>query len=117
MTTIIDIHFGLAFLVALCALIFSWNTMGRRVVNAVLGLQVLVGLVLAATMGMQHLPLPRGAVWHIAGAIVALGLYGAASAAGKRAGGERTALILAVLGLIAVGCTLYLGMHMLAGGE
>jgi hypothetical protein len=117
MKTIIDIHFGLAFLVALCALVFSWNALGRRVVSAVIGLQVLVGLILAATLGMQHVPLPRGAVLHITLGIVAAALYGAASAAGRREGGERIALALSILGLIAVGFTLYLGMHMAAAGE
>lgn len=116
MRALIDIHFGLAFLALLCAIVFSWNATGRRVVNVVLGLQVLVGLVLAGTFGMQHIPLPGGAVWHIAGAVVALALYGAASGVGRRPGGGNAAVMLAVLGFIVIVVTIYLGMHMYTTG-
>ncbi len=111
MPFVIDIHFLLAFLVALCVLVFSWNAMGRRVVNGVLGLQVLVGLVVAGMFGANHTPLPKDAPLHIAAALVALVCYGAASAAGKR-GAARAALLLSIAGLLCVGVALAYGLQM-----
>lgn len=112
MTIAADIHFGFAFLVALCALVFSWNTMGRRVMNVVIGLQILAGLALAGIIGMQHAPLPAGLLWHIVVALVALAAYVVARRAGERPGSGTVALAFSLLGLICVGLALYLGLHM-----
>jgi len=106
------IHFVLGFLVLLCALAFSWNALGRRVMNAVVGLQFLCGLVLAGTYGMQHVPLPAR-IWEHAGlALVALIAYGMAMVFGKRPGGGRIALALSIVGLLCVCVAVYLGLHM-----
>jgi len=106
------IHFVLGFLVLLCALVFSWNALGRRVMNAVVGLQFLCGLALAGTFGMQHVPLPTGVWTHLGLAFVALLAYGMAMVFGKRPGGGRIALALSIAGLICVCGTVYLGLHM-----
>lgn len=106
------IHFILAFLVAICAAAFSWNALGRRVVNAVLGLQVLAGLFVLATQVAAHVPLGSKAVLHVGAAFAAVLCYGFASRAGRRAGGERTALLLSLLGLLGVGLSMFWGFRM-----
>jgi hypothetical protein len=117
MSVALDIHFVLAYLTALCALIFSWNAMGRRVISAVLGLQILAGLAVTAVLGANHAALPRGAGWHIAVALAALVLYGLASRAGKRPDGGRNALVLSILGLLCVAAALYMGVRMQLTGS
>jgi hypothetical protein len=113
----VDVHFVLGFLVALTALVFSWNALGRRVVNAVLGLQVLAGLALVGVHVATHEPIPQGSYLHIGGALVALILYGLAARAGKRPEGGRVALLLSIAGLLCIAATLYLGIRIsLAGG-
>ncbi|HEY5426814.1 MAG TPA: hypothetical protein VIJ77_09705 [Candidatus Tumulicola sp.] len=112
MAAALDIHFVLAYLVALCALVFSWNALGRRVVNVVLGLQVLAGLAVAGMLGANHVSLPKGAAFHIAAAIVALICYGLAARFGKSPRGGRTALALSILGLLSIAAALYLGVRM-----
>jgi hypothetical protein len=101
------IHFGLAWLVVICALAFSWNATGRRVMNVVLGIQVLCGLVFAGTFGMSHVPLPSGVWIHLTGGIVALALYGV-----TRRMSAPVALALSIAGLLCILGTFYLGMHM-----
>jgi hypothetical protein len=112
MGMIFEIHLVIAFLLLLCAVVFSWNAMGRRVVNVVAGLQVLVGLAAAATLGMQHLAMPPLLWLHILIALAILAAYGFAMRAGKRAGGGSSALALSVLGLLLVCANIYLGWHM-----
>jgi hypothetical protein len=111
MAAVVEIHLVLAFLSALCALIFSWTPNGRRVVNAVVGLQFIMGLIVAGTLGANHEPLPP-TVWpHLLIAIVIMGCYGLAMRFGKRAGGARPALMLSILGLILIFVNIWLGAH------
>lgn len=117
MTAALDIHFVLAYLTALCALVFSWSSLGRRVINVVLGLQILAGLAVAGLLGANHLSLPRGAAFHIAAALAAIVFYGLASRAAKRPGGNRGTLVLSVLGLLCVAIALYLGIRMQLTGS
>ncbi len=99
MSVVLEIHLVLAFLVALCAVVFSWTPNGRRVVNAVVALQFVVGLVVAAVMGARHMTIPP-AVWlHLLIALGVLACYGTAVRAGKRAGGATLALTLSVIGI------------------
>jgi hypothetical protein len=116
MNVILEIHLVLAFLAALVGLIFSWNTMGRRVVNAVVTLQVLVGLGVAGVLGAQHVTLPKEVWLHLGIGIVALGLYGAALGAGKRTGGSSRALVLSVIGLLLIFTNIWLGYTMTMRG-
>jgi len=109
---VLEIHLAVGFLVALCALIFSWNSMGRRVMNAVLGLQVLIGLVVAGALGAAIAGF-GGVVWaHIVFALLAVGAYGMSRRIGDRAGGARPGMALAVIGFLLVFATIYLGLHM-----
>ena len=112
MGALLEIHFVVAFLVVLCAIVFSWNDLGRRVVNAVAGLQFLIGLILAGIMGSQHVPMPPNLWLHIFCALLVMASYGMAMRFGKRAGGARTALALSIVGFVLVFVTFYLGLHM-----
>jgi hypothetical protein len=115
MSVVLEIHLVVAFLLALCAIIFSWNAQGRRVVNAVAALQFLVGLVVAGMFGASHTPLPPQIWLHIICAVLIMACYGVAMRFGKRAGGNSTALAFSVAGLILVLYNIYLGWSM-AGG-
>jgi hypothetical protein len=111
-----EIHLVIAFLAGLCALIFSWNAMGRRVVNAVVALQFLVGLALAGWMGAARLPLPP-AIWvHLGIAVLVLAAYGVAIGAGRRTGGRTRALIFSVVGLVLILLNIWFGYHIYMTG-
>jgi hypothetical protein len=115
LTVVLEIHLVVAFLAALCALIFSWTPLGRRVVNAVVALQFLLGVVLAALMGSAHEPLPPQLWGHLIVAVLVMACYGFAMRAGKQAGGARRALVLSIAGLALVIINILLGVHMTLG--
>ena len=108
---ILDAHFIVAALVILCALVFSWNTMGRRVMVAVTGLQFLVGIVVA---GVFH---PAGSViWlHVSGALAAMIAYIFARRIGEQPGKGGLALALSLLGLVLALGTFSLGITLARG--
>jgi hypothetical protein len=112
MSILQETHEIVAFLALLCALVFSWNATGRRVANAVVGLQFLLGIVLAAMMGAQHAELPPLVWLHLVIGAAALAAYGVAMRAGKRAGGSQRALTLSVVAVLLVALNVYLGLHM-----
>ena len=114
MNVLLEIHLVVAFLLALCAIIFSWNAAGRRVVNAVAGLQFLVGVIAAIVMG-AHPPLPPQVWVHLIIALLVMAAYGMAMRFSKRAGGNTVALVLSIVGLLLVLWNIYLGWTM-AGG-
>ncbi len=107
-----EIHLVLAFLSALCAVIFSWTPNGRRVVNAVVALQLVMGLVVAGVLGANHEPLPPTVWLHLLIAVVVLACYGMAMRLGKRAGGARRALFLSILGLALILVNIWLGARL-----
>lgn len=111
MAVVVEIHLVLAFLSALCAVIFSWTPNGRRVVNAVVALQFIVGLVVAGVMGANHEPLPPTIWLHLLIALAVLACYGMAMRFGKRAGGARPALYFSILGLMLILVNIWLGAH------
>jgi hypothetical protein len=113
MNVIVEIHFVLAFLAALCALVFSWTALGRRVVNAVVGLQFLMGLIVAAVKGANHVPLPPQTWLHLAIAALVLAAYGMAIAAGRRAGGASRAMIFSIVGLVLLLLNVWIGMNVM----
>lgn len=115
LSVLLSTHWVVAFLVGLCALIFSWNPGGRRVVNAVAALQLLIGIAVAAYMGMNHIPLPMMVYAHIVGAVLIMACYGLAMREGKRAGGGTRALVLSILGLIFVVLNIAGGIMMSRG--
>jgi hypothetical protein len=102
MSVLLETHLVVAFLLAFCAIIFSWNPAGRRVVNAVAGLQILIGIALAATMGMSRIPLPPSVWIHLLIALLIMASYGFAMRAGKRAGGANKGLLFAIAGLVLI---------------
>jgi hypothetical protein len=108
----LEIHLGVAFLAALCAVVFSWNDLGRRVVNAVVGLQVLIGLAVAGVMGTQHVPMPPAIGIHVVVGIFILACYGVASRFGRRPGRRGAAVLISIIGAIGIFYNLYLGWHM-----
>ncbi len=112
MSIVATIHFVLAFLVLLCALVFSWNSRGRRVINAVLGLQVLCGFIYAAAFLVRAAALPSTVWAHVAGSLGALLAYGFARRLGDRPGGAGRGLALSIAGLLCVCATIYLGFHL-----
>jgi hypothetical protein len=114
--TVLEIHLVLAFLVALCALVFSWTPNGRRVVNAVVALQFLVGLVVAAVMGVSHLPIPPVVWLHLLVGLAILGCYGMAMRAGRRAGGATLALTLSLGGIVLIVINIIIGWRMAMPG-
>ncbi len=116
MSVVIEIHLVLAFLVALCALVFSWTPNGRRVVNAVVALQFLMGLVVVAMMGANHLPIPPPIWLHLLVAVAILACYGVAMRAGKRAGGATLALTLSILGIVLIVINILIGLHVAMPG-
>jgi hypothetical protein len=109
MPVIVEIHLVLAFLSALCGVIFSWTPNGRRVVNAVVALQFVVGLVVAGVMAATHVPLPSLVWLHLLVAIAIMACYGMAIRTGKRAGGLRPSMYLALLGLVLIIVNIALG--------
>jgi hypothetical protein len=117
MNVVLEIHYAVAFLVVLCAVIFSWSSMGRRVMNGVVGLQLLVGLVAAAVMGARHVGMPPGIWLHILLALGALVAYIFARRIGDRAGGATTGLVLSVAGLICVLAAFALGLRLTTTGH
>ena len=112
MGLLLETHYVVAFLVVLCAIVFSWSSLGRRVVNAVAVLQLIVGIALAGVMGSSRMPLPQTIWVHILSAVVVLGCYGMAMRYGRQAGGARAALAFSAFGLIFTCVTFYLGLHM-----
>ena len=115
MSVVLEIHLVVAFLLALCAIIFSWNGQGRRVVNAVAALQFLIGLVLAGMFGASHTPLPPQVWLHIIAALLILACYGLAMRFGKRAGGSGAALAFSIAGLLLVFYNIFVGWTMTGG--
>lgn len=113
MNIILEIHLGFAFFVFLLALFIGWVQLGRRVVVTVIGIQILLGIAVAAFAGMSHLPLP-GMIWlHIVAALLALGAY----IAGRRMLDRSPqtlvpALILSFLGLVLIAFTIWYGSHL-----
>lgn len=114
MGVLLEIHYVVAFLLILCALVFSWSVLGRRVVNVVAALQFLLGLALAGVAGANHIALPP-LIWvHMLGSLLVLGAYGMAMRFGRRAGGARPALAFSIAGCALVLLTFYLGLHLAA---
>ena len=109
MNILVETHLVIAFLVLLCAAVFSWNSMGRRVMSVIAGLQVLIGLVVAGVLGAKHIPLSPLSMVHLLCAVVLLAIYVLARRLGDRPGGERIGMVLGALGLVLVIVTIVLG--------
>lgn len=75
MSIALEVHLGFAFFVFLSALFIGWVQMGRRVMVTVIGIQVLIGIVVAAWAGIARIPLPATLWVHIVAALVAMAAY------------------------------------------
>jgi hypothetical protein len=104
---ILEVHLGVAFLVVLLAVVIGWVQLGRRVMVAILGLQVLIGAVVAAFIRPPVL-----VVWHILAALLAMGAYIAARRIGEKERGVPAAGAFSALGLLLIGATIWLGWKM-----
>lgn len=75
MNIALEVHLGFAFFVFLVALLVGWVQMGRRTMIGIIGIQILIGVIVAAWAGASHIPLP-GTLWvHILGALLAMFAY------------------------------------------
>src|SRR5947209_20602722 len=111
MTTVLEIHLVVAYLVALLALFVGWVPLGRRVMVGIIGLQVLIGIIAAGVAGAQHLPLPGNIMLHVIAAILAMVWYIFARRLGDR-GAAANALIFSALGFLTVILTILMGLRM-----
>lgn len=111
MTTVLEIHLVVAYLVALLALFVGWVQIGRRVMVGIIGLQVLLGLIAAGIAGANHLTLPKTLAFHIVAALVAMAFYIVARRVGDR-GAKTNALIFSALGFLTVVLTIVIGLKM-----
>ena len=113
MNIILEIHLGFAFFVFLVALFIGWVQLGRRVLVTVIGIQILLGLIVAGVAGASHLPLP-GMIWlHIVAALLAMGTYIAArrmlDASPKNL---VPAIVLSFIGLVLIAFTIWYGSQL-----
>ncbi|HUY11320.1 MAG TPA: hypothetical protein VMV73_03565 [Candidatus Dormibacteraeota bacterium] len=109
--TMLDAHFIVAWLVIICALVFSWTTLGRRVMVAVTGLQILVGLIVAAVL---HPPNPLIAL-HILGAVAAMVAYIFARRTGEKPEQRVLSIVLSAVGVLLVAATFSVGLTIARG--
>lgn len=110
MGVVLEIHLVIAYLVLLLALTIGWIQRGRRMMDAVLGLQMLLGVIVAVTLR----PPPIVSA-HI---LLALGAM-AAYMVGKRVadrGPSHIPLLMSALGLLLVVSTIWLGLRMVGAG-
>jgi hypothetical protein len=111
-TTVDTIHWVFAFLVLLTAVTMGWMQIGQRVMVAVIGIQVLIGIVLAAVLGAGIGGLGARVAEHVLGALLAMGAYIAARRLGERGASRGVQLALAALGLLLLIGTVYVGLKM-----
>ena len=117
MSIILEIHLYVAFLIVLLAIFIGWVQLGRRTLVAVIGLQVLVGIALAAAAGMERVPLPAQLWIHIVGALLAMLAY----IVGRRLTERHPSTpgigwLVSAAGLILVLFTAWFGSHLVLHG-
>lgn len=113
MSIALEVHLGFAFFVVLTGLFVGWVQMGRRVMAAIIGIQILIGLIVAAWAGMVHFPL-HAAIWlHIVAALVAMFAYIAGRRLFDRAPQNALPPIaMSLLGFIVLLVTAWLGLRL-----
>lgn len=104
------IHWGFAFFVLLCALLLGWVQMGRRVMNVVIGIQILIGVVYAALLGASIAAKGEMLAAHVACALAALAAYIVGRRLGERSGTRVGAVVLSAVGFVLLFATAYLGL-------
>lgn len=106
------IHLSFAFFVVLCALLLGWVQMGRRVMNVVIGIQILIGIVFAAVLGAAIATKAEILAAHVACALAALAAYIVGRWLGERPNSGAGAVVLSAVGFVLVIATAYLGLKM-----
>ena len=107
MNVLLEAHLGIAYLVLLLALFLGWVPMGRRVMVGAIGLQVAIGIVLAAMLRP-----PATVLGHIVLALLAMGAYIAAKRTSERAGARSLPILLSGAGVVFILITILLGFKM-----
>jgi hypothetical protein len=111
--SIVDaVHLSLAFLIILCAVVLGWIQLGQRLMTALIGLQVLVGITYAAVLGSALKTVGGHIVEHVLGALLAMGAYIVARRLGANSTSRTVPIVLAAIGLLLVILTAYLGLKM-----
>ena len=102
MNSVLVVHFWLGILVAACAALFVWFTLGRRITLYLLTLQILLGIVLLATG--HRAPPP-----HYALAVVGWAGYMGANFMARQPDSKTNVLVLTVLSSAMVLLAAYIG--------
>ena len=105
----LEVHWGFAFFVLFVALFVGWVQMGRRTMSGVIGLQILIGIVLFAWMGIAHGPVPPSVWIHIVAALLAMFAYIAGRRIFDRVKNPWPATGFSLLGFILVCVTMWYG--------
>lgn len=113
MSIALEVHLGFAFFVILTALFVGWVQMGRRTMIGVIGIQILIGIVIAAWAGITHYPLP-GTLWiHIVVALAAMFAYIVGRRLYDRSPQKPLpAIAMSLLGFILLVATIAYGFHL-----
>jgi hypothetical protein len=113
MSIALEVHWGFAFFVVLAALFVGWVQMGRRVMSAIIGIQILIGVIVAAWAGIAHFPM-HAALWlHVVAALVAMFAYIAGRRLFDRAPQNALpAVAMSLLGFLLLLVTAWLGLRM-----
>jgi uncharacterized membrane protein YccC len=111
-TTVDTIHWVFAFLVLLAAVTMGWMQVGQRLMVALIGVQVVIGIVFAAMLGPGIGGMGARVGEHILGALLAMGAYIAARRLSERGASRGVQLALAAVGLLLLIGTAYLGLKM-----
>lgn len=117
MNIALEVHLGFAFLVFLVALCVGWVQMGRRTMSGLIGIQILIGIVIAGWAGAAHIRLP-GTLWvHIVFAFIAMFAYIVGRRVYDRAPKQYTwpAVGLSLLGFIFIVLTIWYGTRLYFG--
>lgn len=113
MSIAIEVHLGFAFFVVLTALFVGWVQMGRRVMSAIIGIQILIGAVVAVWAGVTHYPLRGSLLVHIIGALLAMFAYIGGRRIFDRAPQKAVpAVALSLVGFLLVLATVWLGFRL-----
>jgi hypothetical protein len=113
MSIALEVHLGFAFFVVLTGLFVGWVQMGRRVMSAIIGIQILIGVIVAAWAGAAHYPL-RSMIWlHIVAALIAMFAYIAGRRIFDRAPQNALpAVAMSLLGFLLLLVTAWLGFRL-----
>lgn len=113
MSIALEVHLVFAFFVLFVALFVGWVQMGRRVMVAIIGIQILIGVVISAWAGAAHMSLPSTLWVHIVGALVAMFAYLAGRRVFDRSPQSAIpAIALSLLGFVFVLLTMWYGTQL-----